>query len=273
MIDERETGGESIGHVTGQERTSAEREDRQRLQREAEFHDRSYSTQERVARVGKFYAAVQRSRSYYINQVLKDVGGLDVLEYGCGINADGIEIAEAGARVTGIDISKVAVEQSAELAEQSGVSDRVDYRVMNAEELAFQDDSFDRVCGTGILHHLDLGRAYAEIRRVLRPGGAAVFYEPLGHNPLINRYRNKTPELRTPDEHPLLVDDIKNARKYFGDVRATFFHLTSIALVPLRNSALFKPLYALAEGLDRILMAAFPPLKSWGWMVVIEMKP
>jgi hypothetical protein len=48
----------------------------------------------------------------------------------------------------------------------------------------------------------DLSLACSEIARVLRPGGPAIFVEPLGHNPLINAYRKRTPALRTVDEHP-----------------------------------------------------------------------
>lgn len=38
------------------------------------------------------------------------------------------------------------------------------------------------------------------------------FSEPLGHNPIINWYRNRTPEMRTEDEHPLLIKDIEFAK-------------------------------------------------------------
>jgi ubiquinone/menaquinone biosynthesis C-methylase UbiE len=75
------------------------------------------------------------------------------------------------------------------------------FDVMNAEELEFEDAAFDVIFGSGIIHHLDVPRAYSELARVLAPGGSAVFVEPLGHNPLIRVFRNRTPELRTPDEH------------------------------------------------------------------------
>jgi ubiquinone/menaquinone biosynthesis C-methylase UbiE len=40
--------------------------------------------------------------------------------------------------------------------------------VLEAENLSFSNDSFDLVCGSGILHHLDLNRSYKEIQRVLK---------------------------------------------------------------------------------------------------------
>jgi SAM-dependent methyltransferase len=45
-----------------------------------------------------------------------------------------------------------------------------------AEALPFEDESFDLVFGHAVLHHIpDLDRAFAEFRRVLRPGGAIAF--------------------------------------------------------------------------------------------------
>ncbi len=45
-----------------------------------------------------------------------------------------------------------------------------------------------QVLGKQILHHLDMTQAVPEIARVLRPGGRAVFLEPLIHNPLLEGY-------------------------------------------------------------------------------------
>ena len=41
--------------------------------------------------------------------------------------------------------------------------------------MSFADNSFDLICGTGILHHLDIHAAFHEISRTLRPDGIAVF--------------------------------------------------------------------------------------------------
>ena len=48
--------------------------------------------------------------------------------------------------------------------------------VAEAETLPFDDESFDLVLGHAVLHHIpDLDRAFAEFRRVLRPGGLIAF--------------------------------------------------------------------------------------------------
>jgi ubiquinone/menaquinone biosynthesis C-methylase UbiE len=52
----------------------------------------------------------------------------------------------------------------------------VETRACDAEELPFDDDSFDLVLGHAVLHHLpELRRAFGEFRRVLRPGGVVLF--------------------------------------------------------------------------------------------------
>jgi SAM-dependent methyltransferase len=156
-------------------------------------------------------------------------------------------------------------------AASRGLSERTHFAVMNAEALDFPDASFDRVCGSGILHHLDLNKAYAEIARVLRPNGYGIFLEPLGHNPLINWYRRRTPQMRTEDEHPLLKSDLALARDYFSDIRSRFFHFAALGAVPLRRSFLFKPAIAIGEGIDRLLLSSVSPLRNQAWMVVIEL--
>jgi SAM-dependent methyltransferase len=110
-----------------------------------------------------------------------------------------------------------------------------------------------------ILHHLDLETAYAEIARVLKPHGRAIFLEPLAHNPFINLYRTLTPSLRTPDEQPLRLDDIRKATDYFGQVRATFWDLFVLAAWLVAR---------LAE-LDRRALRR-TRLRKFAWKAVIE---
>jgi SAM-dependent methyltransferase len=238
-----------------------------RLDREAEFHDRAFG-QDTRAPVWKYYEIQKHDTERYMS-LLDRYGGGAVLEYGCGAGSAAYDLAHNGARVVGIDISPVAIEQAAERAEQAGVADRCEFRVMNAEQLDFPDDSFDLVCGSAILHHLDLEHAYPEIARTMRPGGHGVFIEPLGHNALINAFRNRTPQHRTPDEHPLLMADIELARRYFGRLELTHFHLATLAALPMRGRRGFDRLLSALDRVDRALFRA-PALRRQSWMVVVE---
>lgn len=99
-------------------------------------------------------------------------GGLDVLDVGCGQGIDLYHYAAAGARATGIDLTP----RHCELARQHlAVMDREAIVVSgDAEQMPFDEASFDGVSSNGVLHHTpDMPAALREIRRVLRPGGEA----------------------------------------------------------------------------------------------------
>jgi SAM-dependent methyltransferase len=245
--------------------------DEGRKEREAGFFDRELSDKARSGLYSTYYRVARSSRQFYRQYLELRCQGAEVLEYGCGVSNYASFLAERGARsVVGIDISPVRIERGNERLRDNGHSS-ITYRVMDAEDMDFEDDSFDLVCGGGILHHLDLARAYRELSRVLRPSGSAIFVEPLGHNPLINRFRNRTPELRTPDEHPLLMADLRSAEECFGTVRARFFHLTGLVAVPLRDFSGFPRIVAALDAFDRALFRLVPPTRKYAWQVAIEL--
>ncbi len=244
---------------------------RDRIEREASFHDHSFANNIR-ADVDEYYVIAQRSVDYFLRRIAERSSGAHALEYGCGTGDMARNVLAQGAdHVTGIDISPKGIQIATERARAAGEADRLDFRVMNAEQLEFPDETFDLIYGRGILHHLDLERSYAELARVLRPGGVVIMSEPLGHNPAINWYRNRTPELRTADEHPLMRRDIEHARRHFDRVETRYFHLLSLGLIPLRRTPLLRMLYPITEAVDRIAMGTVPPLRSWAWIVVLEM--
>jgi SAM-dependent methyltransferase len=242
-----------------------------RLEREREYHDRAFGEGVRAS-AKRFYSVTGAMLSWYEQTLSARAPGARALEYGCGPGSRAFHLARDGAHVVGIDISPVAIEQATEHGRAEGLEDRLEFRVMNAEQLDFPDASFDIVCGSGILHHLDLARAYAEIARVLEPAGIAVFTEPLGHNPAINAYRNRTPALRTVDEHPLLMDDLALAKRFFEEVEVRFFTLTSLAAIPLRDRPGFERVLGGLDRLDSLLFRVAPPLRRHAWMVAITLR-
>lgn len=99
--------------------------------------------------------------------------GQDVLEIGVGLGTDFLRWARGGARVTGIDLTDRCAGITRQRLESQGLAGSV--HVMDAESLQFADDSFDIVYSFGVLHQVpNPARAFQEIRRVLRPGGAFV---------------------------------------------------------------------------------------------------
>ncbi len=78
-------------------------------------------------------------------------------------------------RLTATDISPGMLKQLASTAEALGL-ENVNTVETEAEILPFEDESFDLVLGHAVLHHIpDLDKAFAEFRRVLRPGGMIAF--------------------------------------------------------------------------------------------------
>jgi len=96
--------------------------------------------------------------------------GRRVLEIGCGMGAMAMNWARAGAVVTAVDLTPVAVEETQRRFALYGLPGEI--RTADARALPFADASFDYVYSWGVLHHSsDLSRSIAEAMRVLRPGG------------------------------------------------------------------------------------------------------
>jgi SAM-dependent methyltransferase len=237
-----------------------------RYDRERTFHDAS--TSDRWSAVSQFYETASASLNRYHDLVLSRCSGMRVLEYGCGQGETAIELADHGAVVNGIDISPWRIERAREFA---GTRKDVSFEVMNAEALRFDDNSFDMICGVSILHHLDLGRAYPELARTLRPEGTAVFLEPLGHNAFINLYRRMTPQFRTPDEHPFVTKDFTLARAHFHAIDVEFYHLTSLIAFPFRRFGSFRTLLRGLDSLDQSIFARFPSLRKYAWIAIVSL--
>ncbi len=237
---------------------------------EKRFFDESYATKVRRP-LYKYYALTRASLERYEQELFRDCDGRDVLEYGCGVGSYSLPLARRGARVTGIDISAEAIRISAAAAEKEGL-DQARFIEMDAEAMSFADDSFDMIVGTAILHHLDLPVALAELGRVLRPGGRAVFLEPLGHNPALNAFRRLTPQYRTADEHPLLRGDLKLLRNHFGVVDCYYYHLFSFLSLAFLRTRFFFPVMRALDRFDQGVFRLAPPLRSWSWYAAIVLR-
>jgi SAM-dependent methyltransferase len=241
--------------------------DAERIERERQFHNQRFTEETRLHQ-GKYYAAIKPITDRFARVVEERSRGADVLEYGCAKGDRSLRLAPLAKTITGIDISDVAVAQGNAAAAAAGLAN-CKFLAMNAEEMTFPDESFDLVFGCGIVHHLDIERSLREVRRVLRPGGRALFTEPLGINPLINAYRDRTPEARTPDEHPLLRQDFRVAERIFGQTKITFCGLTSIGAVFLRRTPVGGVAMALAQACDKLLLCV-PGVRWYAWYTLIE---
>jgi SAM-dependent methyltransferase len=100
--------------------------------------------------------------------------GLRVLEVGCGAGTDLVRFARGGAIVTGVDVASSAIELARRNFDIQGLT--ADLRVANGEALPFADAAFDLVYAHGVVQYTANDRRLVEeCRRVLRPGGQAIF--------------------------------------------------------------------------------------------------
>ncbi len=167
-----------------------------------------YYTEEQRASEAYFREIEDRRYSfhYHLRELFDRLGGSQgklsgsqgtLLEVGCGIGVDSIQLAKCGFDVTAVDLTENALVVAKEFAAHREVN--VDFRLGNAEGLDFPDATFDVVYSFGVLHHTpDIEKSVAEVRRVLKPGGTA--YVMLYHrDSLVNLVHRL---LRLPYESP-----------------------------------------------------------------------
>jgi SAM-dependent methyltransferase len=106
--------------------------------------------------------------------LLGDVGGLDVLEYGCGGAQWSVALTDDGARVVGLDQSRGQLRHARALVDESGR--HVPLVCASGEAVPLADASFDLVfCDHGAMSFCDPDRSVPEVARLLRPDGRLVF--------------------------------------------------------------------------------------------------
>jgi SAM-dependent methyltransferase len=100
--------------------------------------------------------------------------GKKVLDVGCGAGTDLARFAKGGAIVTGVDLSPSAIALARQNFAQQGLA--ADLREADGERLPFADNAFDVVFAHGVVQYTAHDQTLVdECRRVLTPGGTAVF--------------------------------------------------------------------------------------------------
>ncbi len=242
----------------------------ERKEREKAYHNTAFKEGTRKS-ADKYYTIHKLSFKKLSEKL--ELFGKDkyVLEYGCGPGSHSFIMASYAKQVTSVDISDYAIKNAQKKAKENNVLN-LRFLEMDAESLDFEDKSFDMIYGNAILHHLNLEKAFKEIERVLKDGGRAFFYEPLGHNIFINIYRKLTPGMRTIDEHPLLIRDLRLIQKFFKISCIKYFHLTTLIAVPFRNTIIYEKILALLHKIDNNLFRYLPITRKYAWYCVIEIE-
>ncbi|MCI0640598.1 MAG: class I SAM-dependent methyltransferase [Gemmataceae bacterium] len=236
-----------------------------RLRKEQAFHDRQAAQRKVTFRAHPELLRV--SDDEYLDHaswirpafaLLGDVAGRRVLDFGCGHGMAAVIFARRGARVTALDLSQGYVSEARCRSEANKVS--IQFLQADAENVPLADESFDRIFGNAILHHLDIERAAREVRRLLKPGGWAIFCEPWNGNPLWRWARSSrwlAAKEHTATEAPLLATDLDRLRRVFPDL-AFWGHE-------------FLPRTRGLRACDRWLLRCWPQLRAWCRYVVLQL--
>jgi len=144
--------------------------------------------------------------------LLGDVAGRRVLEIGCGSAPCARWLRAAGAGVVALDLSAGMLARAAELNRSTGLA--VPLIQAEAAALPLADGSMDLACSAfgGLPFVADVGAVFAEVARVLRPGGrfvASVNHPlrwPFPDSPdpedlrVVSSYFDRTPYVETDDD-------------------------------------------------------------------------
>lgn len=221
----------------------------------------------------RFYEAASPIRDHYANWMQRRARSAIFLDYACGNGSQTIAAVRAGASLAvGIDISEVSVRNATESAAIAGVSERTHFLQRDCEDTGFPDNTFDAILCSGMLHHLDLTRAFPELHRILAPGGRILCQEALSYNPLIQLYRNRTPELRTAweKEHILGMKDVRFATQWFPVENLRFFLMAAPLATLLPAGFLRRAGLAAGHALD-VVLTRVPGLRLWSWQFSFEL--
>jgi SAM-dependent methyltransferase len=138
-----------------------------------------------------------------------------LIDIGSGLGGPARYLAATyGCRVSGVDLTPEFVATATALTARLGLHAKVDFRIGSALDLPFPDASFDRAWSQNVAMNIaDRPRYYAEMHRVLRPGGRAAIQDvALGNGdalrfPVMWADQPEISFLRTPEETRAMLED------------------------------------------------------------------
>lgn len=208
----------------------------------------------------------------YSFHLLGEITGKRVLEYGCGDGLNTVVLARRKANLISLDISSELIKVARMRVDIDTPHSGVKFVVGSAHDLPIPDESIDVVFGMAILHHLDLAASSAEVYRVLRKGGRAIFQEPIRNSKLMAFLRKLIPFQQadlSPFERPLTDVELADYARPFSGCTVRTFSLPFVNLIEVMG--LPQSLYESAIKIDRSLLDSSLFLQNYATVKVYEM--
>jgi len=184
-----------------------------------------------------------------------------IIDLGCGDGMISVILASLGARVFSIDISKQSLDLTARRTAANRVDNRVTLLHSDATAIPLDASSVDAILCSGLLHQVDPIQTARQIRRVLRPGGIAVFDEAItGPNPF------------TEDDSELNIHRVDAVCRAVGKRgRRREFWLTT-RFISRMGGRTFSSAAKAAQRIDAVVLKRFPFVRKLASPIVWEAK-
>lgn len=259
-----------------------------KIQTEEEFHDK-WAENEKVENidVNLVNEAPTAPEMRWIFQKLGNISGKKVLDVGCGLGEASVYFAKKGGIVTSLDLSQGMLDTTKKLAKVNQVDVKI--HLGTSEKFNFSNnEKFDIIYVGNCFHHSEIDKSINEIKKHLSKDGILVSWDPMAYNPIINIYRKIATKVRTIDEHPLTLKDLRLFKKNFSNIEIEYFWFTTLLIFCLMfvfqrknpnkerywKSIIYDHkkwlwLYYPLEKLDKLILTIFPFLKFLCWNVAI----
>ncbi len=180
-----------------------------------------------------FEESAKTSRNFYIDYILKLKGvdsGVKILEIGCGEGGNLLPFAELGCSVTGIDCSKVKVENAKKFFLQDGVSGR--FNTINFFDMTLCDyGTYDVILIHDVIEHIsDKEMFFYHLKQFLTKGGIVFFGFPAWQMPFGGHQQVCKSRVcsKLPFVHLLPKSIYKGVLQMFGEDRGCIDELLDI---------------------------------------------